>query len=191
MNILLLYMHSPALERFYKELLQYISLEHNIEFIDITNMNIAPCRGCFYCWVKTPGECIIHDEQISIARKIINSDLVMFLSPLILGYLPSKIKHCLDRLIPLLHPYIELIEGECHHRKRYDKYPDFAVLFDIDEGSQSEDILILRQLMERLMINFHGKLQFFENIEVSIPQIVHSLEKITELKKQIVKPLAL
>ena len=22
---------------------------------------IRPCIGCFGCWVKTPGQCVIHD----------------------------------------------------------------------------------------------------------------------------------
>jgi multimeric flavodoxin WrbA len=30
---------------------------------DLTSMSIEPCRGCFICWVKTPGRCVTRDDM--------------------------------------------------------------------------------------------------------------------------------
>ena len=34
-----------------------------IERLDIAQMNIRPCLGCFSCWKTTPGQCCIHDDM--------------------------------------------------------------------------------------------------------------------------------
>ena len=42
-------------------------------------------------------------------------------------------------MIPLLHPYIELVKGECHHKKRYSKYPKLALILDRDHDPETDD----------------------------------------------------
>jgi len=40
-----------------------------------------------------------------------------------MGFLSSLMKNTMDRNIPLVHPHLEEVDGEVHHKKRYDKYP--------------------------------------------------------------------
>lgn len=48
-------------------------LENNgweIESIILRDVNVAPCQGCFECWVKTPGVCKIDDYGRDLAKKM-------------------------------------------------------------------------------------------------------------------------
>lgn len=37
-----------------------------VEQIDLYKKEIRPCLGCFSCWSKTPGECVIKDDMQKI-----------------------------------------------------------------------------------------------------------------------------
>src|SRR5690554_7776971 len=54
--------------------------QHTIEEIKLCEKKITECVGCFGCWVKTPGICVIPDESREMARSVINSDLLITLS---------------------------------------------------------------------------------------------------------------
>ena len=86
-------------------------------------MEIRPCIGCFGCWVQTPGECLIDDAARQIAPAIIGSDLVIYLTPVTFGGYSSELKKALDRCICLILPFFTKIDGEMHHKPRYDRYP--------------------------------------------------------------------
>jgi multimeric flavodoxin WrbA len=66
------------------------------EIMKISKDDLAFCMGCFGCWVKTPGECIIDDMMSKINRNYINSDVVIYLSPIIFGQFSANIKNSLD-----------------------------------------------------------------------------------------------
>lgn len=132
---------------------------HNVSYFPLSRMNIKQCRGCWNCWWKTPGICSLNDEAEPVMKAVIHSELVIFASPLIAGFTSSTLKTTQDRLIALLHPYIELVDGECHHRKRYESYPDFALLLQKEADTDEEDIKIITDIYHRLAINFHCKLK--------------------------------
>jgi multimeric flavodoxin WrbA len=125
-------------------------------------MNLKNCTGCWSCWWKTPGECAIKDEGEKIFRSVINSNFFVFASPIIAGFTSSELKKVTDRLIVLLHPYLELINGECHHRKRYDSYPDFGLLLQKEADTDEEDIQIISDIYDRLALNFHARKKFIK-----------------------------
>lgn len=84
---------------------------------------IGYCIGCFNCWVKTPGHCIIQDDNHTIAAEVINSDMFILVSAITFGGYSSEMKRMMDHMIPLLSPFFRRIDGEVHHRMRYDRYP--------------------------------------------------------------------
>jgi multimeric flavodoxin WrbA len=53
----------------------------------------------FGCWVKAPGECVIDDGARSAAKKLVPSDLAVFLSPIVFGGYSYELKKVLDRQI--------------------------------------------------------------------------------------------
>lgn len=126
-----------------------------VESFILHEMKIAYCLGCFECWVKTPGECRYNDDGREIARQFIQNDLIVFLTPVTFGGYSAELKKALDRIICLVSPFFMKINGEVHHRKRYDKYPSLLGLGVLPrEDKQSEQIFT--SLINRNSINIHS-----------------------------------
>jgi putative NADPH-quinone reductase/putative sterol carrier protein len=93
---------------------------HLIETINVSQKNIEPCRGCFCCWEKTPGNCIVADDMGGILDKYINADLIIWSFPLYYYGVPSKTKALIDRLLPgNLPDIIARADGSAGHPQRY------------------------------------------------------------------------
>ncbi len=125
------------------------------ESLILREMKITHCVGCFQCATTTPGLCRFNDDGRSVAKNFIQSDLVVFLSPVTFGGYSSQLKKALDRMICLISPFFTKIKGETHHKKRYDKYPrllGLGVLPGEDERSER----IFTKLLERNAINMHA-----------------------------------
>lgn len=148
-----------------KQVADIFTVPHSCTVFPLAEMKLHYCIGCFSCWWKNPGQCAIKDDAEKIFKSVINADLLIFASPLMAGFTSSELKKITDRIIVLLHPYIELKNGECHHRKRYEKYPQIGLLLKKEEDTDEEDIKIINDIYDRLAINFHGKRLFTKFVE--------------------------
>lgn len=130
------------------------SIGYEIDVVVLHDLQIADCTGCFHCWIKTPGVCVIDDNGRNIAMKLIQNDLVVYLTPVIFGGYSSELKKALDRQIPIILPFFMKINGEVHHKPRYERYPAIiaiGVLSSPDEESEK----IFETLVDRNAINMH------------------------------------
>lgn len=108
-----------------------------------------PCMGCFGCWVKTPGECVIHDEMQEVDRLYMNSDAVIILSPVVFGHFSANIKNAIDRTLPNMLPFFyRRPDGSTMHPLRYAKYP-MLYLIGYGEGLDDEETELFREITER------------------------------------------
>jgi multimeric flavodoxin WrbA len=155
--------------------------DHEVDVIDLRNERIAPCLGCFGCWVKTPGECVINDAGRDLPRKFIQSDMVFLLTPITFGMYSPELKKALDRFpCPVLLPFFANIKGEIHHARRYEKYPTlvaFGVLSNPDEESKST----FTTLVSRNGLNLHS---------TAISSIVYSSDKPDAIKEKVMSTLS-
>ncbi|HSL93753.1 MAG TPA: NAD(P)H-dependent oxidoreductase [Bacillota bacterium] len=120
----------------------------------LREMELAPCLGCFDCWVKTPGQCIIPDKGRAVAEAAANSDVLVFVSPVTFGGYSSVLKMAVDRLIPNILPLLVSIKGETRHAARYLDYPKLLGI-GISAGNAAEDELFTR-LVGRNALNYHS-----------------------------------
>lgn len=127
----------------------------NVDNIHLCQEKIATCMGCFGCWLKTPGICIINDKGQEIAKKVIRSDLTVFLTPITFGGYSYQLKKMVDRLIPNILPFFTVIDGEIHHQARYDKNPNMMVIGYLPQPD-TENENIFTKLVERNAINMHS-----------------------------------
>jgi multimeric flavodoxin WrbA len=148
-----------------EKLAEEFRLNHTVQIFTLDKMNLHYCTGCWSCWWKTPGRCAINDDAEEIFKSVINADFFIFASPLIAGFTSSALKKITDRLIVLLHPYIELKNGECHHRKRYNTYPDFGLILEKEADTDHEDMKIVNDIYDRIALNFHCKKQYMKCID--------------------------
>jgi len=150
---------------FLKDLTDKLQEDNSVDLYRLQDMNIRYCTGCWSCWWKTPGLCAIRDDSEKILRSVISSDFLIFASPLIQGFTSSTLKKVTDRFVSLLHPYIKLINGESHHRKRYDSYPDFGLIIQREDDTDDANIKIINDIYDRIAINFHSKRRYTHFIE--------------------------
>jgi multimeric flavodoxin WrbA len=123
--------------------------------------DIGFCNGCWTCWWATPGRCVKKDGMETILREAVKADLIIYASPLVMGTASSLVKKAQDRFIPLVHPYIELVDGECHHRRRYPKTADIAFITELGKDDEERDLEIVRAMHERLARNMRCRFSFF------------------------------
>ena len=132
-----------------------VSDNHLVTILNLREMDIRYCIGCFGCWLKTPGECIVADDSRDVCLEFVSSDLVLFASPIIMGFTSALLKKAHDKLIPLLLPYIGIYGNECHHVPRYEKYPRIGLLLEKGRDTDEEDVEIIADIYQRDASNFH------------------------------------
>lgn len=98
------------------------SRDCEIETVPVYQKNIKDCLGCFCCWTKTPGKCVISDDMGQILQAYLEADVIVWSFPLYYYGMPSRIKALMDRLLPTNLPFMAVSEdGEaCGHPSRYD-----------------------------------------------------------------------
>lgn len=150
---------------------------HTLNELVLRDLKYGPCRGCFSCWVRNPGTCIFRDDGDVLCREVINADLVILASPLIMGYPSALAKNALDRIIPLIHPYLEGVDNEAHHMKRYDSYPALGLLLEKEEDTDEEDMAIVREIFRRASINLRSTMKFFAFTETPVQEVIHEINR--------------
>jgi multimeric flavodoxin WrbA len=138
--------------------------------LTLRRMKVRPCRGCFECWVKTPGECVIADEGRDVAREVVAADLVVYLTPLTFGGYSSVLKQAVDRFAcPILLPFFIRIDGEVHHPLRYAK-PHRLVALGLAGESDAEAEGIFVDLVKRNAVNHHAPTATAAVLPVALPE---------------------
>jgi len=99
-----------------------------VELIYARTLTINPCLGCFYCWLKKPGECCQRDDMDILFPKLRAANVLVLATPLYVDGMSGTLKNLLDRMIPSVEPTIELRDGHCRHPSRGGKTLDKIVL---------------------------------------------------------------
>ena len=118
------------------------------EFINLSNLKIANCIGCFGCWTKTPGKCVIRDDAVKVYPKIAASDRVLYISKVKYGSYDTPMKTMLERAIPIQQAFIRLVNGETHHIQR-EVRPKSATIVGYGNNLDEAEKQIFKRLVER------------------------------------------
>jgi hypothetical protein len=90
---------------------------------------VKPCIGCFGCWVRTPGACVIKDRAQGFAQLLGQTNKLIVTSRLVFGGFAPEVKAVLDRSIGFILPYFVIRDGEMHHGLRYPQRRSLHYLF--------------------------------------------------------------
>ena len=155
-----------------------LSYNHSVTTLHLREMDIRQCIGCWGCWVKTPGVCIVKDDSYDVCREYINSDLVVFTSPVIMGYTSALLKKAQEKLLPLVLPYFEMVQNEVHHLARYDKYPLMGLLLEKSKDTDEEDIKIISDIYRRDAINVKTSFCFTRLTSDPVEEVANEINSI-------------
>lgn len=115
----------------------------DIQYIDLSRLKIANCIGCFGCWTKTPGSCVIRDDATRVYPLIAKSEKIIYVSRVKYGGYDTVMKTMLERAIPIQQAFIRLVGGETHHVQR-EVMPKDAVIFAYGCNDKDEQELFSR-----------------------------------------------
>ena len=86
-----------------------------VELFYTKNLKVNPCQGDYICWLKTPGKCIHKDDMDMLLPKLARADIWVFATPVYFDGISGAMKNFIDRMLPLVEPFFELVEGHCRH----------------------------------------------------------------------------
>jgi multimeric flavodoxin WrbA len=109
-------------------------------------MEIKSCIGCYTCWLKTPGICIHKDKMPSMLEEVVNSNAILFSSPVLMGFISALLKRFQERMLPLSHPFLMIVDNRLQHIPRYKLAPSMLLL----EKGKDFDEKISVQIIEKV-----------------------------------------
>lgn len=134
---------------------------------------IHPCIGCFGCWVKTPGKCVIQDGYEDTGVWMSKCTELIFVSRCCYGSLSPFVKTVQDRAISYLHPDFVLRKGELHHKRRYENVIHLSAYFYGEQITEQEKETAKR-ILEANADNYDGQVK-----EIRFYKTVKELEGVT------------
>lgn len=117
--------------------------------------NIHHCIGCFGCWIKTPGKCVIHDGYESTGIDMSQCTELILISQCYYGSVSPFVKTVQDRAISYIHPYFVIRKGEMHHKRRYKNIIAISAYFYGENMTEMEKETA-RNIIEANADNFDG-----------------------------------
>lgn len=79
---------------------------------DVAAKKIGNCRGCFACWNKTPGKCVLQDDMAEVIDNFLWADVIIWSFPLYYFNVPGILKNLIDRQLPMSLPFmVERTDG--------------------------------------------------------------------------------
>ncbi|HZW82397.1 MAG TPA: hypothetical protein VFF14_03105 [Candidatus Deferrimicrobium sp.] len=127
----------------------------NAYVLDLTQVTVKDCLGCWTCWWKTPGRCV-HKDLDEFYAKYVNADRVIIFAKVSRGFVSGNLKTLFDRSIPHYLPYTTYTTGETMHVPRYERYPDVEVYY-LGEFASEEGRKVYEDYMRRTFYQFYFK----------------------------------
>lgn len=145
-----------------------------VTLMEVGKNDLTFCMGCFGCWVKKPGECVINDMMDQINRNYMNSSVVIYLSPVIFGQFSANMKNTVDRWIPNILPFFERRpDGSTMHPPRYNTYPR-QIIIGYGQGLFEEDMQLFSDITKKHRRNVD--VLFYQGDDSSIHETLNKIE---------------
>lgn len=98
-----------------------------VSIIDIVFEHLNPCSACYQCW-ETENGCIYDDRMAEILKEMLESDLIVFATPLYMNNISALMKIFMERTMPLCRKEFRIgKDGIFQHEVRY-KIPPIMLI---------------------------------------------------------------
>ena len=130
------------------------------------------CLGCYSCWTKKPGECVIDDSMEQINRTFNGSDVVVYLSPIIFGQYSPNIKNAIDRWLPNVLPlFVKKPDATTGHPARYLSNPKMIIVGYGDAVSKEDSRLFKNVVKHRKDVEVFVFSGHQDNISINLDDL--------------------
>ena len=120
--------------------------------------DIRHCVGCFGCWVKAPGKCVIHDGYETTGMDMGKCTELIIISRCYYGSVSPFVKMVQDRAISYIQPDFVMRKGEMHHKRRYQNVITMTAYL-YGENITDTEKETARELFQANADNYDGKVK--------------------------------
>lgn len=122
--------------------------------IFLAEKDVKHCRGCFSCWLSTPGQCVIKDAMAEILALCEGVDIFVLATPLYFDNISGMLKDFMDRMIVKGDPHFEKgSNGECRHLKSIDVPSPKLVMISNCGFSERSHFQVISHWIKRVALN--------------------------------------
>ena len=142
---------------------------------NVAHLQIKNCLGCFGCWVRTPGKCVLRDDAVKIYPQIAASSKVLYVTKVCFGSYDVPLKTMLERAIPIQQAFLRLHHGETHHVQRAVQEKQAVIIaYDCTDPQEQELFcrLIQRNAENMLFKSWQVRFVSREELEQAVQQEV-------------------
>jgi Multimeric flavodoxin WrbA len=132
------------------------SAQNTSQRVITDNGSIRNCIGCFGCWIKTPGQCVIRDGYENMGKLFSQCDELLIISKCFYGGFSPFVKNVLDRAISYISPHFVIRSGEMHHKRRYGNVINMTVYFYGGDITEAE-MKTAKSLVTANALNYDGR----------------------------------
>lgn len=131
-----------------------------VELFYTSRLKIKPCAcGEMLCWYGSPGECCIQDDMQALYPQLKAADILILATPVYIP-LPANMQIFINRLCPLVEPYLEFRQGRTRARFHQDVNIHKIVLVSTGGWWEKENmdtvVRIVRELAGDASVEFGG-----------------------------------
>ena len=152
----------------------------DLVIFDLSRMKIANCVGCFGCWTRTPGRCVIRDDAVRVYPRLAGSEAVLYVSRVKYGGYDTVMKTMLERAIPVQQAFIRLLDGETHHVQRAVVPKRAAIVAYGAQDGEEEDLfrrLVARNAKNMCFQSYTIRFTTEEQVDNAVRQEVAAWER--------------
>ncbi len=132
----------------------------DVELFYASKLKVKPCAcGEMRCWYEAPGECCIKDDMQPIYPKLKAAEILILATPVYIP-LPGDMQNVINRLCPLIEPYLGYRQGRTRARLHQDVKIQKMVLVSTGGWWEKENmgtvVRIVEELAEDANVEFGG-----------------------------------
>jgi multimeric flavodoxin WrbA len=131
-----------------------------VELFYTGRLKVKPCTcGEMYCWYKKAGECCIKDDMQLLYPQLREVDILILATPVYIP-LPGEMQNFINRLCPLIEPFLENYRGRT--RARFHKQVKIQKIILVSTGGWWEKenfetvVRITEELAKVASVEFAG-----------------------------------
>ncbi len=142
----------------------------------LEELDIQPCKGCFTCWLRTPGRCAQDDDMRSVMPELLQADVVVWAFPLYCFGVPARMQALQERMLPLIMPqFVKAGETYGHPSRHPERRPKWVVVSNCGLPEQEHFEPVAAKF--RMLARAAGGAELMEPIVVGAGELWPYMEK--------------